>query len=72
MAAQGGGCALCGSPPRTRQLHIDHDHKTGRVRGLLCFRCNRALPHYMSAEWLRRAADYIERAGGDNAPEVDR
>lgn len=37
---QGGGCALCSVPPKTRALHVDHDHTTGRVRGLLCFRCN--------------------------------
>jgi hypothetical protein len=59
LAAQGGVCALCGKPPKTRRLSVDHDHKTGTVRGLLCFRCNRALPHYVSAEWLLRAARYV-------------
>ena len=38
---QGGGCAICGRPPRAESsLHVDHDHETGEVRGLLCFRCN--------------------------------
>lgn len=41
LVSQGGGCALCNAPPKTRALHVDHDHATGRVRGLLCFRCNR-------------------------------
>lgn len=59
LAAQGGGCAICGNPPKTRRLHVDHDHKTGRVRGLLCFRCNRALPAYVGAAWLLRAAMYL-------------
>lgn len=41
---QGGGCAICGRPPRDDiALHVDHEHTTGRIRGLLCFRCNNAL-----------------------------
>ncbi len=44
LAAQGGVCALCEKPPRSDiALHVDHDHATGRIRGLLCFRCNNAL-----------------------------
>lgn len=59
LAGQGGGCAICGAPPKTRRLHVDHDHKTGAVRGLLCFRCNRALPTYATVDWLKKAADYL-------------
>lgn len=59
LAAQGGGCAICGATPKSRRLHVDHDHKTGRVRGLLCHRCNRWLPNFTTVEWLRRAADYL-------------
>jgi hypothetical protein len=54
-------CDLCRSTPKTRRLHIDHDHKTGRIRGLLCFRCNRNLPTYATPEWLRKAADYLDQ-----------
>ncbi len=43
LAEQDGGCAICGDPPGTTALHVDHCHETGEVRGLLCFRCNSAL-----------------------------
>lgn len=59
-------CALCGAGPKTRRLQRDHCHDSGRPRGLLCARCNRSLPRWMSPEWLRAAATYIERAQGEN------
>lgn len=62
LAAQNGHCALCPSTPKTRRLHIDHDHRTMAVRGLLCHRCNRALPSWVTPAWLVRAADYLARA----------
>jgi len=40
LASQGGGCAICGRPDAD---NVDHDHKTGRVRGILCFNCNIAI-----------------------------
>lgn len=43
LAAQNGGCAVCHAPPNGKYLHVDHDHRTGMVRGLLCQRCNMAL-----------------------------
>lgn len=44
LDAQGGGCAVCGREPRQgHALHVDHDHRKGVVRGLLCFSCNSAL-----------------------------
>lgn len=62
-ASQDGRCAACGVAPATRQrLVVDHDHKTGRVRGLLCQPCNLALGH--SAEdlgRLRSLIEYLER-----------
>ncbi len=66
VAAQGGGCAICGSTqPRMRgakRLYIDHCHTTDRVRGALCFRCNSLLGFAdESPLTLRRAADYLER-----------
>jgi hypothetical protein len=56
-------CNICGRQASDRRrLDRDHDHKTGRPRGLLCNRCNRALPSWVTAEWLRKAAAYLERA----------
>jgi len=62
LAAQNGGCAICGATPKTRRLHVDHDHKTMRVRGLLCHRCNRNLPNWVTETWLLQALSYLSRA----------
>jgi len=44
LLAQGGGCGICGSPPSpTKDFGVDHDHKTGEVRGLLCDKHNLGL-----------------------------
>jgi hypothetical protein len=52
------GCQACGS---TENLHIDHDHSTGKVRGCLCSNCNLALGHAQdNPDILRKLADYIE------------
>lgn len=66
LAAQGGVCAVCQKDGRDRlgrRLHVDHDHETGVVRGLLCTRCNNAIGHAGdSASRLRELADYLEAA----------
>ena len=47
LKKQGGVCAICKTRPKTKgrpvALAVDHDHKDGRVRGLLCRQCNTAL-----------------------------
>ena len=57
-------CGICGAVQKEggRRLHRDHDHLTGMARGLLCMRDNRALPSWVTPEWLRAAAAYLERA----------
>ncbi len=65
LARQANLCAICGGPWRGwngRTAHIDHDHKTGRVRGLLCSPCNTAIGRFGDdPALLRRAADYLEQ-----------
>lgn len=59
LAAQMGVCAICLAVPDP--IHVDHDHKTGRVRAILCFNCNGGLGQFKDrAELLRRGADYLE------------
>lgn len=48
LALQGGRCAICRARPRSKRLAVDHDHKEGDVRGLLCSRCNHDL---MGSAW---------------------
>lgn len=43
LERQGGKCAICRARPKAKRLAVDHDHKTGAVRGLLCSRCNHDL-----------------------------
>lgn len=50
-------CAVCGSDSR---LVVDHDHNTGKVRGLLCYRCNIGLGYFeRDFSWLRAAKKYL-------------
>lgn len=67
LASQGGVCAICREPETARHqngdvrsLAVDHDHDTGRVRGLLCTNCNQALGKFKDdAERLQRAVEYL-------------
>lgn len=62
---QGGACLICGRIPcpdaKGVTLTLDHDHKTGAVRGLLCVKCNAALGQFEdNAERCLAAARYLE------------
>lgn len=70
---QGNKCAVCKEPPPdNRALPIDHCHKTGKVRGLLCNRCNLALGMFGDdIELLRSAVAYLTRCQGEVGQEVE-
>jgi hypothetical protein len=58
---QGNVCAICKKGELTKDLAVDHCHKTKRVRGLLCENCNRAIGLFKdSPELCRSASDYLE------------
>lgn len=58
--SQGGVCCLCGRPPKTKQLSVDHCHESGQIRGLLCQPCNAALGRMGdNEEGVLRALDYL-------------
>lgn len=59
--AQNGACAICDKLwVGGRRLAIDHDHKTGKVRALLCFRCNTLLGYYeKNIEKIPKLAFYL-------------
>ncbi len=58
LVTHGGLCAICRERPAE---HIDHDHATGAVRGLLCFNCNGGLGQFRDdTELLDLAIDYLD------------
>lgn len=58
---QGGYCIICFDKPAQ---HVDHDHATGKVRGMLCFNCNGGLGQFGdNIAKLRSAIEYLEAAG---------
>ena len=67
--AQNGRCAICRqeSPDAKKVLAVDHCHKTGAIRGLLCVHCNIALGNFRDdIEVLKMAIEYL-KAGGFHA-----
>lgn len=69
LTDQNGTCAIC-SLPETKKHHkgkvadlaVDHCHKSGKVRGLLCWTCNASLGKFKdSTELLQKAIDYLNK-----------
>jgi len=62
LERQGGRCAICltQTPGGKGTFHVDHDHRTGRVRGLLCRKCNIGLGCFKD-DWarLQSAVSYL-------------
>ena len=58
---QGGRCALGHS---AKLLHVDHDHVSGAVRGLLCYNCNNGLGRFKDdIQTLQKAINYLKKHG---------
>lgn len=64
LARQQGVCAVCQNPCSSgRRLAVDHDHRTGAVRGLLCGKCNTAIGAFRDdPALLLRASQYVQSA----------
>jgi hypothetical protein len=55
-------CAICSKLPQRRALDVDHDHATGKIRGMLCEHCNKGLGHfYDDPELMILAANYLKQ-----------
>jgi hypothetical protein len=59
LTVQGGKCAVCGKTPPGR-MHMDHDHSTGKIRGLLCGTCNAKIGR-CTEKWILAASEYLQR-----------
>lgn len=65
LAAQNGGCAICGYFHEEKALSVDHCHETGFLRGLLCDCCNTGIGKLGDdPAMLRRAVRYLENPPG--------
>lgn len=65
-ADQGGVCKICGKPPtkNRKRLSVDHCHKTGKIRGLLCVNCNAMIGMAKDGpELLERGIQYLKENG---------
>ena len=65
---QNGVCDICGINIGSKKLAVDHNHTTGKNRGLLCVRCNLGLGYFKDdAEVLKLAIRYLEKHNIDTA-----
>jgi len=59
--SQNGVCAICGFDNNGKPLYVDHDHRTNKIRGLLCQKCNTAIGLlYDDPDIIKKAAKYLE------------
>jgi hypothetical protein len=70
LESQNGVCAICGKSEfakdkrsnKIRQLAVDHNHATGKVRALLCHNCNTALGRWKdNVKIMKKAIKYLEK-----------
>jgi len=64
LLSQNGVCDICKNENGAKKLGVDHCHRTGNIRGLLCDSCNKGLGMFRdNPDLLRRAIDYLSREG---------
>ena len=67
---QGNRCAICDNEMIPGKRHLDHDHVSGKVRAVLCMKCNRGLGFFKdSLDLLHKAAAYLEHHHESSATE---
>ena len=67
LKSQNGVCAICCNPEKKRRLAVDHCHNTGKIRGLLCTRCNTSIGRFNDdVELLQKAIDYLKTHDNTN------
>ena len=59
LIIQEGRCAVCSVSLEHHQIHVDHDHKTGFVRGLLCWHCNRFRVSQNRSDNIKQVYEYL-------------
>lgn len=60
---QNGCCAVCNSAVQYDKVTVDHNHQTGKVRCLLCHRCNLGLAYIEDKEFAKNAMEYLKKHG---------
>lgn len=56
----GNVCAICGRTGKTKEISVDHDHKTGLIRGRLCMSCNKGISMFRDDPYLLNvASEYL-------------
>ena len=65
MEVHGGepdSCRVCGRPKHeSMNHHRDHDHVSGKPRGVVCFQCNSLMPRLLTLDRARAICAYLER-----------
>ena len=63
LVAQEGVCGICRNLPGPRRMAVDHCHKCGQIRGLLCFQCNRYVLGRLTLAKAKNVVRYLEMYG---------
>lgn len=70
LKSQNGVCAICHAPPKKFSLPVDHDHKTGKIRSLLCIPCNVLLGRAKdNPDFFLRYIEYLRKHSDQSAIE---